>query len=201
MPAGWMHAVVDLIAYNRPYLEIHQWKDAPSRWLGTRHRAERHDWYNAGKAGIWSLDNPTPSWIDDAIRTIGEAHGDEAAEQYMVDLSHDHWDRLWDESPPRDRLLIEGFFAWVLFRPDILQAKFSVNVERGRIQRQIDGVLRWEDHPSVLRPYRQLCQYVRRVLDNNPVLREVVAGYVDHESRSPILSASAGSSRATTTAS
>ena len=55
MPAGWMHAVIDLIAYDRPYLEIHQWKDAPARWLGVHHRAERHDWYNAGKAGIWSL--------------------------------------------------------------------------------------------------------------------------------------------------
>ena len=118
----------------------------------------------------------------------------------MVDLSHDHWDRLWDESSVHDRLMIEGFFAWVLFRPDILRAKFTVDVERGRIQRQIDGVFRWEDHPRVLRPYRQLCRYVRRVLDNNPVLRDVVAAYEAHESRSPILSTSSGNSRPTTTA-
>ena len=189
MPAGWMHAVIDLFAYDRPHLAIHQWKDAPARRLGARHRSERHDWYNAGKAGIWSLDRPSPHWLNESIRAIVGVHGGEAAERFMVDLSHDHWDLLWDECSSRDRLLIEGFFAWILFRPDILKAKFGIDIVHGCIEREIDGVLRWENHPTVLRPYDRLCWYVRRVLANSPNLRSVVAEYEASESASPILRA------------
>lgn len=187
MPAGWMHAIIDLTAYDRPHLDIHQWKDEPARWLGARHRTERHGWYNVGKAGVWSLDRPSPPWLDDSIGAIGHAHGDEAAERFMVDLSHDHWDLFWDECSPRDRLLIEGLFAWVLFRPDILEAKFGIDVVRGRIEREVGGVLRWEDHPTVRRPYHRLSRYVQRVLANSAKLRAVVAAYEANETASPIL--------------
>jgi hypothetical protein len=187
MPAGWVHAVIDLIAYDAPMLDLHQWKDEPWQRLGYRHRVERHAWYQAGRAGVWSLDEPTPPWVADNIRAIGEAHGDEAAERYMADLSHDLWDLVWDGMPRVRRLLIEGFFAWVLFRPDILETRFRVDVVRGRIERQIDGVLRWEAHPAVIRPYRNLCQYVRRVLDRDRRLSAVVAAYEAHEIMSPWL--------------
>lgn len=186
MPSGWMHAIIDLTAFDQPHLDIHQWKDEPSQWLGIQHRTERHDWYNAGKAGVWSLDRPSPTWLDESIRALGEAHGDEAAERFMVQLSHDHWDLFWDECSRRDRLLIEGFFAWALLRADILLAKFGIDVVRGRIQREIDGVLRWENHRSVLKPYRALRRYVERVLANNATLRAVVAAYETQERGSPI---------------
>jgi len=185
MPAGWMHAVIDLIAYDGPYLDLHQWKDAPARQLGARHRVERHEWYHAGRAGVWSFDEPPPDWMTEAIRASGEAHGDEAAERFMVDLTHDQWDLLWDGFSPSQRVLIEGFFAWVLFRPDILESRYSIDVVRGRIQRQVDGHLRWENHPSIIRPYRRLCRYVRRVVDNDRELRAVVAAYEAHEMAAP----------------
>jgi len=185
MPAGWMHAVIDLIAYDGPYLELHQWKDEPWRRLGRRHRAERHEWYNAGVAGVWTLDDPMPAWVTDTILAIGDAHGADAAERYMVDLTHDHWDLLWDETPADRRRLIEGFFAWVLLRPDLLETRFSIDVIHGRIERQINGVLRWEPHPAVVAQYRRLRRYVHRVIERDPTLQEIVTAYETNEKASP----------------
>lgn len=177
MPAGWMHAAIDLIAYDEPHLALHQWKDRPSRWLGSRHRIERHEWYNAGLAGVWQQGNSTPPWLRDSIDTLRTEHGPDAAEQYMADLTHDEWDRLWDETSLGHRIVIEGFYAWLLFRPDVLEERFDIDVLRGRIRRLVDGELRWEPNEGVIQPYRRLRRYVRSMLRYRRELGEVIEAW------------------------
>jgi hypothetical protein len=179
MPAGWMHTVIDLSTFGMPYLEVHQIKDTPASWLGADHRRQHHEWYNAGRAGIWSLDNPTPTWLLGSIRDIGNDHGTIAAEKFMVELTHDHWDLIWDDTSRNKRRLLEGLFAWLAFRPDILKVKFGVDVMRGQNQRLIHGRIAWVNEPELILAYRKLLAYIKAVLNNDPELQSIVAVYED----------------------
>ena len=140
MPADWVHAIIDLFAYDLPHLALHQWKDAPAQWLGAAHRTERHDWYNAGKADVWSLDRPIPPYLKGSIHAMANAHGDDAAERFMVDLSHDYRDLFWDEASPRDRLLIEGLSRGSCLGPTLL--------------RQYSASTSWKDSTTTTRSSR-----------------------------------------------
>ena len=64
MPDGWVHAVIDLIGYGRPYFDLHKEKDKPSQTLGWEHRIVGHDWYQAfGEK--WTFDKSFPTWLKD----------------------------------------------------------------------------------------------------------------------------------------
>jgi hypothetical protein len=174
MPAGWVHATLDLITFGEPHLDVHQWKDAPWRRLGTAHRRERHDWYQAGLTGVWTMDDPFPAWEGAAVDAIGADHGDVAAERYMVDITHDFWDRWWDATPRNDRKCIETAFAWLLFQPDILRDRYGVDVRRGYVLREIDGKLLWRHQPAIVAKYHALTRYVRRVVAGDATMTRLV---------------------------
>jgi hypothetical protein len=47
MAYAWVHAVIDLIAYGRPYFGLHKEKDKPYELLGPNHRIINPDWYQS----------------------------------------------------------------------------------------------------------------------------------------------------------
>ena len=69
----------------------------------------------------------------------------------------------------------EGFFAWLLYRPDLLETWAGVDVARGRILRVIDGEQTWETSPETGYEYRELRRRVSRHQKNR--LRDVLAEY------------------------
>lgn len=126
MPEAYVHAIESLAAFGRSYFTEHQDKDAPHRLLGREHRSVNHEWYHAfGTA--WSFDHPTPEWIAEVTESLANDHGDEAAEIYQaIYLSHDFTDRLHDSEPPTERRLSTAFHIFILWHPEILEAKFGL---------------------------------------------------------------------------
>jgi len=150
-----MHGTVDLIAWGWPYLDLHVWKDEPSRWLGRRHRVERHDWYwNYGK--LWTARQPLPDWMQDNIRGMDDPW---FADEFMAGLTHDEWDRLWNGFAPVKRRQAEAFFASVLLSPRALREWAGVDVVNGRILRELQGRKWWEDCPDLPAAYARLVRY------------------------------------------
>lgn len=176
MPSGWIHATIDLIAYGRPYFDLHKEKDKAHETLGSKHRIVNHDWYQAyGKA--WDFRDPFPSSIKDLILTIGNEEGDEKAEELMAWTDHDYIDKRWDNLSHQERRYWEGFFIWVLFNPKILREWAGVDILEGRIYRLIDGREIWENCPEVKCEYQRLCRYVKRVKEKNEDLRDTLERY------------------------
>lgn len=176
MPNGWVHSAITLVAFGRPYFDIHRDKDWPCRTLGSAHRIVNHEWYQAYES-LWTLAEPFPAWINRHISELGEAEGDDAAEKEQVSVSHDHADRIWDDLPLDARKYWEGFFLWLLLNPPILKTWAGVDVLEGSIQRMVDGREVWELCPELTREYARLRCYVEVVKGRDPVLRKMLVTF------------------------
>lgn len=174
MPPKHVHATHSLLAFGRPYFDLHGEKDAPSQVLGAAHRIVNHDWYQAGLAGMWTLDQPFPEWVLRVAATIAEESGGYEAEEYEVWLSHDYLDRVWDGLGMRERRIEEALCCWLVLNPAYILDIGQVDVISGRIHRLIDGEDVWELEPALISEYRRLRRYVAAVLKNDPGLRKLV---------------------------
>lgn len=174
MPPKHVHATHSLLAFGRPYFDLHDQKDAPSRVLGPRHRIVNHDWYQAGLAGMWTLDRPFPSWLQTVVCQIADESGGDEAEEYEAWLAHDLLDFIWDGLDARERRIEEALCCWLILNPPYLLDIGQVDVISGRIHRLIDGEDTWEVEPALNSEYRRLRRYVAGVLLKDPALRDLV---------------------------
>ena len=180
MPSAWVHAVIDLIAYGRPYFDLHKEKDKPHEFLGSNHRIVNHDWYQAyGRS--WNFCEPFPCWIKESIRILGNEEGADKAEEQMAWVDHDYIDRIWDNLSSQEKKYREGFFAWILFNPGILKEWAGVDVLGGRIQRLIDEREVWGYYPELKLEYKRLCKYVKAIKDKDEVLQNMIERYGQKE--------------------
>ena len=176
MPSAWVHAVIDLIAYGRPYFDLHKEKDKPHELLGAKHRVVNHDWYQAyGRS--WNFREPFPSWIEESIQILGNEEGADKAEVQMAWIDHDYIDGTWDVLSHLERKYWEGFFAWVLLNPKILKDWAGADVLDGKIQRVIKNYEIWESYPELKCEYKRLCNYVEAVKENNTILQDMLRNY------------------------
>jgi len=170
MPSTWVHAVIDLIAYGRPYFDLHKEKDKPYETLGWNHRQIAHEWYQAFWKK-WTLDEPFPVHLREDILKIESINGPNKAEERMACVDHDYIDRMWDNLSAQEKKYRERFFAWVLFNPKILKEWAGVDVLENRIQRAIEDREVWEDCPELKFEYRRLRKYVEAVKERDKVLQ------------------------------
>jgi len=182
MPNGWVHSVIDLIAYGMPYFGLHKKKDKPHEILGSNHRIVNHNWYQA-YGRLWDFQDPFPSWLKESIRILGNEEGAEKVEEQMTWIDHDYIDRIWDTISAQEKKYREGFFAWILFNPEILKEWAGVDVLYGRIQRLIDGHEILEYCPELKSEYKRLCKYVKAVKENDEVLKNMIDSYGRKEFR------------------
>lgn len=173
MPAGWVHQTLDLIFWGYAYRDIHKVKDAQSQITpGKRHRDVGHDWYQSfGK--LWDFSNPFPDSIQEGISQVRDTKGPDAAEVKQASYSHDLIDRTWDGLSKEERNYWEGFLAWLLWSPHLLESWAGVDVLLGRILRRTDGQDVWENAPEIVEQYKRLRREVSR--HHKRRLREVVA--------------------------
>ncbi|MEW6086841.1 MAG: hypothetical protein AB1498_00805 [bacterium] len=173
MPNCWVHAVIDLIVYGRPYFDIHKKKDEPSKILGRKHRIINHDWYQAfGEK--WNMSEPFPSCIKELTEILRKEKGGARAEEQMAWIDHDYIDKTWDFISNPEKKYREGFFAWILLNPDILKNWAGVDVLGSKIQRVIDSNEIWESCPELESEYNRLCIYVKAVIQKDEILRNYV---------------------------
>ncbi len=156
MAAGWIHQTIDLIAFGRAYAHVHRRKDAASQMVpGKRHRSIGHEWYQRFGQDC-DFNEPYPQAAREVIEKIGRAYGADVAEERMSSDSHDLVDRTWDGLSKYERLYWEGFFAWLIYHPEILLRWAEVDVVLGRIKRVVDGNEVWELAPEILEEYRSI---------------------------------------------
>lgn len=172
-----MHATQTLIAFGRTYFDLHRAKDAPVKSLGREHRAVNHDWYQAGRAGLWTADEPFPAWVSRVTRDILLDHGPLAAEEYQVDLSHDYADFIWDGLGKFERRYQESIHCWIVLHPEHLMQYGQVDVHNGRIHRFVEGQDIWEYDPLLIGEYGRLRRYVESVLRRDSQLRAMIEYY------------------------
>jgi len=176
MSSAWVHAAIDLIAYGRPYFDLHKEKDKAYELLGPNHRIVDHNWYQAyGRS--WNFCEPFPPGIKESIRILGNEEGADKAEEKMAWVDHDYIDRTWDVLSDQERKYWEGFFAWALFSSKVLQNWAGVNVFEGRIQRVIKGREIWESCPGLKSEYKRLYNYVKAVVKNDKILQNMLENY------------------------
>jgi len=180
MSNGWVHAVIDFVAYGRPYFDVHKEKDKPYEFLGSNHRIVNHDLYQAYRSS-WDFNEPFPSWIKESIRIIRNEEGRGKAEEQMAWIDHDYIDRTWDVLSVQERKYWEGFLAWVLRSPKILKEWAGVDVLSGRIQRTIDDHEVWEYCPELKFEYLNLRKYVEAVKKNDKILQDTINHYGNNE--------------------
>jgi hypothetical protein len=65
----------------------------------------------------------------------------------------------------------------VLLSPEILKDWAGVDVLDGKIQRLIDNHEVWESCPELKSDYKRLCNYVRVVIENDRILRDMLERY------------------------
>ena len=176
MASAWVHAVIDLIVYGRPYFDLHKQKDKPHQLLGSNHRSVNHDWYQAyGRS--WNFCESFPSGIKEAIRILGNEEGADKGEELMAWIDHDCVDRTWDILSDLERKYWEAVFAWVLFRPKVLKDWTGVDVLNGKIQRIINSHELWESCPELKSEYKRLYNYVKVVKENDKILQDMLERY------------------------
>lgn len=162
MPAGWVHATVDLISFGRTYFHQHKKKDEPWKELGRKHRVVNHQYYNLfGK--LWNFQEPFPSHVKEVVAAVDDPN---IAEQMQSWNSHDYLDRLWDGWSERERRKFEKFCMYLVRRPKTLRDWAGVDVKKGKIKRIIDGQEMWEDSPDVIAEWKTLKRYVKAVKRN-----------------------------------
>ena len=171
MPPKHVHATQTLLVFGRTWFDLHHQKDSPWRDLGSRHRSLHHDWYQDGRAGAWTLDDPFPDWVRNVAAQIAVERGGMEAEEYEVSMFHDVADRLWDELDRESRLQQEAFWCWLALNPAYMLDIGQVDVVNGRIHRILDnGEEVWEHEPELVVEYRRLRRYVEAVLERSPTL-------------------------------
>ncbi len=168
MPSALSHTIIDLLAYGRPYFDLHKEKDAAYATLGVNHRKVYHEWYNV-YLDEWDFDEPFPQSLKQVIEYVAQARGGDDAERSQSYVSHDYYDRIWDSLSNEERRIQEGFLIWVLRRPDVLKQKFGVDVHGEKIERMINGQVVWEDAPGLRKEYLRLCAYADAVIRNSQV--------------------------------
>lgn len=172
MPSGWVHAVMDVIAFGRPYFDLHKAKDSPSAHLGWEHRSERHSWYNQ-LGTLWTKDEPFGSAARVMSQILMDLGKPDVAEEVAAYVAHDWLDRQWDELSPSDRKDFEGFCAWLILNPKGLKEWAGVDVEAGEVLVERSEQV-WESCPALTSEYRRLARYVRAVINNDGDLRRLV---------------------------
>jgi hypothetical protein len=176
MARGLVHATVDLIAFGKPYLNVHQEKDKAARTLGSWHRKVDHPWYwQFGKD--WTFADPFPEWLRQSIANSADTVGPDHAETQEVILTHEYVDRVWDELSRPERKYWEGFMVWLLLNPALLKTWAGVDVCEGTIHRVVDGQEIWEPCVELKRLYKELKRYAEFVKWKDPVLREMLSVY------------------------
>lgn len=176
MASGLVHATVDLVAFGRPYLSVHQKKDKAARTLGSRHRKVDHAWY--WQFGIsWTFSDPFPDWLRKSIADSANTVGPDHAETQQVIFSHEYLDRVWDNLPRPERKYWEAFMVWLLLNPALLKTWAGVDVREGTIHRVVDGQEIWEPCLELKHLYKQLRRYAEFVRWKDPALREMLAVY------------------------
>jgi hypothetical protein len=174
MPNGWVHATVDLIAFARSYFDLHRQKDRRGRRLGAAHRRVGHDWYwQFGR--VWTFFQPFPASVQRRTLQLCQSHGPYAAEREQANLAHDYLDRVWDGLSENERKYWEGFFLWLLLRPDVLKSWAGVDVLRGSINRVVRGQDVWCPCPVLREEYARLRSYAESVKGKDPAIRRVMA--------------------------
>ena len=183
MPNRLIHEVHALIAFGRPYGHVHRKKDAFSqRAPGIRHRKVKHRKYQSFGTS-WCLDNSFSPRENQHIERVARWKGAEVAEQFMVSMSHDVEDKIWDfDGISRDqrstvREYWEAFCAWLVLNPGILKAWAGVDVVAGRIQRLVDGVEVWEDEPALIGEYAALYNRARFLIARRKRIRDALLEY------------------------
>jgi len=170
MASAWVHAVLSIIAFGKPYFDLHQQMDSWSQELGYKHRVMGHDYYQA-YGRLWNIDDPFPEWVLEHCRKTRQRHGDEEAEKEAVQLSHCYFDRIWDDFPREQRENLELALAWFISDPKLLKDRAAVDVIEGKIQYQLDdGELAWVDDPKLLNEYNRLIAYIESVLHRKGVV-------------------------------
>jgi len=102
MPSAWVHAAINIIAYGRPYFDLHKEKDKAHETLGPNHRIVNHEWYqDYGK--FWDYHDPFPTSLKEFIRIFGIKEGADKAEELMAWVDHDYIDRIWDDLSDQER--------------------------------------------------------------------------------------------------
>ena len=160
MPAGWVHATMDLMAFGRSYFDLHKYKDHPWKKLGYKHRQVYHDWYNEfGKS--WDIDKPFPLIID--IRT--NAFKDPGrAEKFQSWVAHDYLDKIWDTLNQENRRNFEFSCKWFLENPKELNRVYEIDVFKGLIYRVVDNKNVVEKCPELIDEYKRLRNYAAKVV-------------------------------------
>ncbi len=180
MASGLVHDIHGLIVFGFPYGHVNRKKDAPARRApGLRHRRFRHNYYCAfGKT--WSFEDPFPDVVKQRIETVDRRAGCNQAEAYMVSISHDYLDKVWDfdglsrEDRVSTRKYWEGFYVWLLLNPQLLKDWAGVDVVAGRIHRLINGNDVWEEEPELRAEYKRLYNRARFLLRCDKQLRRVI---------------------------
>lgn len=185
MANGLIHDIHALIAFGFPYSHVHRKKDAPARRApGLRHRRFCHSYYCAFRK-TWDLADPFPHVVKRRIERVSRMAGCTLAEEYMVSISHDHLDKVWDfdglsrEDRVFTRKYWEGLCVWLLLKPQLLNDWAGVDVLAGRIHRVIDGVDVWEEVPEVRAEYKRLHGQACFLLRFDKKLRRVIKEYGD----------------------
>ena len=176
MASAWVHATIDLLAFGRPYFDLHGGKDKAHEILGPCHRIVNHDWYWEFEK-LWTFSDPFPYRLKESIQMLKDAKGADRAEERMVSDVHDYLDRIWDDLLGLERKYWEAFFAWLLFNPRVLKDWGGVDVLNGKIHRVVDGQEMWEDCPATKSEYERLCRYVEVVKSNDKSLQEMLERY------------------------
>jgi hypothetical protein len=177
MPPGWVHETIDLIAYGRIYRPVHQNKDAESQRIpGLCHRQVNHEYYQKYLKD-WDFNTPFPDNRKNLVQSLNETKGPVAAEELMASDGHDYFDKLWDQFTKIKRDYSEGFFAWLLYNPQVLECWADVDVIEGRIGYTIDGQKVWEKSPETITDYKRLHRDVSR--HHIGRLRKVIDRYSD----------------------
>ena len=172
MASAFIHSIIDLLVYGRPYFDLHKKKDADYATLGVKHREVYHEWYQA-YLDEWDVDEPFPPSLKQVIEYVAQARGGDDAERSQSYVSHDYFDRIWDSLSDEERRFQEGYFIWVLLQPDILKQKFGVDVCSEKIERVINGMRIWEDAPGLRKEYLRLCAYADVVIGKRKPRRPV----------------------------
>jgi hypothetical protein len=175
MPNGWVHATMDLIVFSRSYFDLHRRKDRRGRRLGATHRRIGHDWYWQLERA-WTFSEPFPTSVQRQIFQLCKNEGYYSAERRQASIAHDYLDRVWDGLSGKERKCWEGFFLWLLLRPDILKSWAGVDVLKGSINRHLRGQDVWCPCPALRDEYARLRRYAESVRGKDPALRRVMDG-------------------------
>jgi hypothetical protein len=167
MPQRWVHETLDLIIWGKSYWRLHRAKDSPSQTLGPGHRISRHPWYQRfGKD--WTFDDPFPQRLLTRTRDRQLAQGPDAAEAFQAGITHDYFDKLWDDLDRSHRLQIARALRDLIADERLLKQWAGVDVAQGLVRRTYGAesgylfpVETWESTPSLRADYPKLIRYIR----------------------------------------